>query len=461
MSAWLASIVYVIGILGLSALGRDRASHTSKALWLPTLWLLVASSRMLSTWLAMAGVADVGWSAVSPNQLLEGSPFDRLVLTSGVLLGIVILFRRQDATIVLRRSWPVVLFFLFGALSTLWSDYPSVAMKRWIKALGDLIMVLLVLTEADPTAAMKRVLFRVTVVLIPVSVLLVKYFPDIGRGYDPWTGRLMVLGVTLDKNLLGMVCLIAGLASASGFLLAWKHRTKGPAISHGVLLAMTMWLLREANSMTSTASFILAGIFMVAIGVGMIARRRWLIHGLVMVVASVAWFALFHGQGELLEALGRDSTLTGRTEVWEVVLDLNSNALLGAGFESFWLGPRLEKMWSMYWWHPNQAHNGYIEVVLNLGWVGLGIFMVLMLESYRRMVTAVAEGHEVGALMLAYWLAAAIYNLTESAIRVFNPIWIVSLLMAVESFRLGVPGMARRSSEEVAPIEPRENPADA
>jgi len=43
------------------------------------------------------------------------------------------------------------------------------------------------------------------------------------------------------------------------------------------------------------------------------------------------------------------------------------NPWIGAGFESFWLGPRLNKLWAQYNFMPNQAHNGYIEIYLNLG----------------------------------------------------------------------------------------------
>ena len=55
-------------------------------------------------------------------------------------------------------------------------------------------------------------------------------------------------------------------------------------------------------------------------------------------------------------------TLTGRTAIWDSVLQKVSNPLFGAGFESFWLGDRLKSMWAEFYFKPNQAHNGYIEV---------------------------------------------------------------------------------------------------
>ncbi len=52
------------------------------------------------------------------------------------------------------------------------------------------------------------------------------------------------------------------------------------------------------------------------------------------------------------------------------------NAIVGAGFESFWISPSVQNFWRKLvgWWHPeglNEAHDGYIEVYLNLGWIGV------------------------------------------------------------------------------------------
>ena len=57
--------------------------------------------------------------------------------------------------------------------------------------------------------------------------------------------------------------------------------------------------------------------------------------------------------------------------------------MVGTGFESFWLGKRLERMWSIYWWHPREAHDGYIEIFLNLGWLGIVMFGIVLVTGYR------------------------------------------------------------------------------
>ena len=79
-----------------------------------------------------------------------------------------------------RQNTPILLFFAYCAVSTLWSDYTDVSFKRWIKAVGDLVMALIVLTDANPFAALKRLMAQVGFVLIPASILLIKYYPGLG-----------------------------------------------------------------------------------------------------------------------------------------------------------------------------------------------------------------------------------------------------------------------------------------
>ena len=86
--------------------------------------------------------------------------------------------------------------------------------------------------------------------------------------------------------------------------------------------------------------------------------------------------------------MGRNPTLTDRTEVWSVILNQAGNPWVGTGFESFWLGPRLDRIWSIYSWHPGEAHNGYIEIYLNLGWTGLVLLAVVIATGYRTVIAA-------------------------------------------------------------------------
>ncbi len=428
MSQAIATMVYALGILGLFWLDRDREARTSTALWIPVTWVLLAGSRMVSLWL------QVGTDVESPDQYLEGSPLDRLVLTGLLVAGMIVLVSRgRQVGTLLRANGPIFLFFIYCGASILWSDYPDVAFKRWTKALGDLVMVLIVLTDLDPTAAVKRLLSRASFLIVPLSILLIKYYPDLGRAYAPWTWTPVYTGVTTNKNLLGMICMILGLGSAWRLLPAFpggqSARRAGPLIAHSALLAMVLWLFWMANSVTSLSCFLLAVGLMVAMSMPALARKPAALHLLVAAVLSVSFSALFLNLGTgLVEDMGRDPTLTGRTALWDRLLGMTAGPLFGTGFESFWLGDRLKKLWSIYWWHPNEAHNGYLEVFLNLGWMGLALLAVVMVTGYRNVVGAFRRDPQAGRLGVAYFVVAAAYNFTESGFRMMNPVWIAFLL---------------------------------
>src|SRR5213083_1186348 len=221
MPSGLAAVVCAAGILGLFLLDRDRTSRTSPALWVPAAWLGIATSRDISQWFNTVLVTD------SPDQLLEGSPVDRLIYAALLVAALVVLVSSAErARSLLRANWPLVVFFLFCAISVLWSDYPFVAFKRWTKALGNLVMVLVVLTERDPPAAVRQLLTRTGFLLIPLSVLLIKYFPQLGRQFSPWGGMAYSSGVAIGKNGLGILCLVMGLGS----LWRWRRGSSGRPI---------------------------------------------------------------------------------------------------------------------------------------------------------------------------------------------------------------------------------------
>jgi O-antigen ligase len=145
---------------------------------------------------------------------------------------------------------------------------------------------------------------------------------------------------------------------------------------------------------------------------------------------------LFGGESVATSALGRQSNLSGRTEIWAAVIPAVPNSIVGAGFESFWISPCVESFRRKLvgWWHPeglNEAHDGYIEVYLNLGWIGVCLIALILISGYRRAAAAFRLNQSIGGLMLAYIVAVAVYSITEAGFRLLNPIWIFLLLAVV------------------------------
>jgi O-antigen ligase len=422
--------ICAFGILGLFMLDRDRKARISNALWLPFVWLLIIGSRPVSVWLQVR--------RPSPADLyLEGSPLDRNIYLVLIATGVFVLLRRRTAVGRFLRANPsILLFATYCGLSISWSDYPDVAFKRWIKSVGDFVMLLIVLTEREPSSAVKRIVASVGFVLFPLSILLIKYYPDMGRYYSAWEGRVLFSGVGEDKNMLGMTCLVFGLAALWRLLGTYRDQ-KGSKrtrrlIAHGTALAMVLRLLWLCNSMTSISCFVLAGSLIAITSLVQVARRPPVVHLMVAVVVSVPFSTLFlNTGGGALETIGRDPTLTGRTEIWKGLLLFTQNSLLGTGFSSFWLGERLRMVWGMggLFDRINEAHNAYLEVFLNLGWIGVCLLAVLILTGYRTVIVTLRRDPDAGRMRLAFFVTAVVYGFTEAAaFGMTSPVWFGFLL---------------------------------
>ena len=114
------------------------------------------------------------------------------------------------------------------------------------------------------------------------------------------------------------------------------------------------------------------------------SRKPALVHSAVLAVLGIAVTALFFDPGGGMVAdvgKGPDASPDGRT-IWDMALSLHTNPWIGTGFESFWLGQTTKAMRTSISpiSHINEAHNGYLEVYLNLGWAGI-CFIVLLLVT--------------------------------------------------------------------------------
>jgi O-antigen ligase len=426
--AAIVTIACAILILALFWLDREPKSRASAALWIPMLWLLIVCSRPVSGWLERGG------EAYTVDQIMDGSPTDRLVYLCLEVAGVMVLANRnRRVAATLRANGPLMLCFAYCAVSLLWSDFPGVGSKRWIKAVGDFAMVLIVLTDRDPITALKRLFSRMAFLLIPLSILFIKYYPTLGVYYSPWGGKAGYTGVTTNKNTLGVVCLVLGLASLWRFVTAYQNREAvnrtRQMIAHAAVLSMVLWLFKTINSMTSLTSFLMAGTLLIAASNPKVIRRPAILHLLIAFMLVVSSSVVFLGLSpEALKTMGRDPSLTGRDEVWGNLLRLAHNAWVGTGFENFWLGSRLQTLWTLYWWHPNEAHNGYLEIYLNLGLVGVALLVVLLITGYRKVFAGLRAHTAASALFIAYFYVALVYNFTEAAyFKMQAPAWIFFL----------------------------------
>ncbi len=451
----LALFLWAILLVVLFRLDPAKEIGASAALWVPLIWILIIGSRLPSQWLGF----QTGSLAVAFE---EGNGLDRIIYLLLMLLAVSILGSRSfDWSYFFSHNVALVSLVSFALLSVLWSDYSFVAFKRWFRDLGNYLAIFVVLSDAQPSVAVRTLFRRVCYILIPLSIVLVKYYPALARQYSFWTGEVSYSGVATSKNLLGVLCLFSGLFFFWDTLVRWPDRkekqTRRVIWVNIAFLAMTLWLLNIADSATSS---ICLGIGAVVIALA--HRKTFRDHPRLLAIliptAICLYMLLEFGLGidvkaALAQAVGRDPTLTGRTEIWELLLGADTNPFLGTGYESFWLGERLQWVWR-HSGRINEAHNGYLEVYLSLGLIGLFLLIAFLIASYRTIRKEFIRSPGLGSFSLALWTTLVVYNVTESAFK-GHLIW-VAFMMVVIAVQRRKDSVAEESNHAfLYPVNPR------
>ncbi|MFZ3215842.1 MAG: O-antigen ligase family protein [Candidatus Acidiferrales bacterium] len=370
--------------------------------------------------------------------LQDGNPLDRSIDLVLIGLAIAILVSRSfDWGSFFTRNFALMLLIIFALSSIFWSDFPLVAFKRWFRDLGNYIMVLVVLSDPRPLEAVRTVFRRLGYLLVPLSILLDKYFPQISKMYDAWTGVSMYAGVTTGKNLLGLVALLGGVFFFWDTVVRWsdkkERRARRIILVDLAFLAMCCSLLMTANSATCKVCMVIGCLVVIAV------QSKWgLRHPGFVKVLVPGIFCLylilalgFGMSGNLAAAVGKDPTLTDRTKIWSFVLGMHTNPLVGTGYESFWVGPRLQWFQKMSGLGDlNEAHNGFIEVYLNLGMIGLLLIAGVVIAGYRTICKRFAPFSSFASLGMALWAVMLFFNITEAGFR-SGLMWLAFLLVAV------------------------------
>lgn len=426
----LALFLWLILLLALLRFDPANNPETSLALWVPLIWMFFVASRLPSQWLG-GGIQEAS------QALEEGNALDRSVLIALILLAIGILALRSfNWGGFFVRNFALVAFLSFALMSVFWSDFPFVAMKRWFRDFGDYLVILVVISDRCPAEAIGTMFRRLSYLLISLSILLFKYYPQLGRQYTVWEGTTMYVGATTSKNMLGVVCLISGIFFFWDTLTRWPlrkdRRMRRIIFVNVAFLAMTLWVLNLANSATSRICLVL-GCMVIAAAQLRAMKRHPAFLKILIPMCFCLYVILEYGFGinaQLAEAVGRNPTLTGRTDLWKFLLSMDTNPLFGTGYDSFWLGPRLEFIWRKFYLF-NEAHNGYLDVYLNLGLIGLSLLLVYLIASYQRICKRLAAGSSLALLSLALWTVLLFYNVTEAAFRGSQLMWLTFLMGAI------------------------------
>jgi exopolysaccharide production protein ExoQ len=240
-------------------------------------------------------------------------------------------------------------------------------------------------------------------------------------------------GLWAEKNTLALFMALGGVAALSAFFLAPRSRWLW-----ALMLALCALLLVMSRGKTALLCFVVT---LVAAG-GLWLMRRGRIIGVLtawtMVTAgALIGFVVWLAPEVALKAVGKDPTLTGRTQIWKSVMDqVALHPLLGYGFAAFWGQTSVPAMIvrKQTGWTVPTAHNGWIDLLVQVGWIGVGLFAAIFLINILANIVRSAKTNEYFAIL--FLTIFGIFSLTESFLEQHNSLfW--TLFVAVLTHALG------------------------
>ena len=446
MPSSLATVFFVALIFVLLRRNSKCLPKHSWGLWVANIWIGIMISKPVSLWFQ----TDFGGDDV--ESFLEGNPIERGVLSFLICAGLFVLLRRRANWSAVFRSYPafVWLFYAFAIVSIVWSPFPFVSFKRVIRELGAVVMILVILTETDPLDAVRRVFVRCAVVLVPLSVLFIKYYPLIGRYTHRWNYRTMYAGVTTNKNALGLLAMVSALFLLWHMVESKQGRTRWQQFvsvaPEAAVLGMCLWILSIADSQTAYVCFVLGVVVFIAWRTSF-ARLSVKATVATILIAGVCGGLVLttpYLRGLVAGGVGRDESFTERTDIWAGALALPTNPAIGAGFASVWLTPAGFALKQQIGGLAH-SHNGYLETYLDGGAVGVLLLFFVLFAAAVQAARHSSAKTSARAFYVALVFVGLVYNFTEVTFNNGNALGLLLWLIAMST-----PGLAfRREGAQV------------
>lgn len=278
------------------------------------------------------------------------------------------------------RYWWIFGFGILALLSSFWSDAMSVTLRASIQYMTHIICALIAMRVISITTLTRGALIGIVVVLL-YSLLFGIYL------FDALDGTFSFVGAFSSKNQLGFYASL-GVIFAACSVLVLRQRDilwLGIAGVAGLLSAYCLFASQSATSVITTAAVVALVIGFLPMGMLSPANRKMIFLALVgmgglLVVASLQFGLL----DAILGIFGKDSTLTGRTYLWQQGIEAaKASPILGVGYQGFWVMGFFdaERLWNDFFITTRSGfhfHNTYIEATVENGFVGLALLVIVL-----------------------------------------------------------------------------------
>lgn len=358
--------------------------------------------------------------------VIEGNFVARNIKVAMILMSVWIIAARWTVMRPLMKesNLGVVAFLVLAPLSAAWSIDASATIMRFI-SLASLVLVCI----AACLSGWGRLRFQqlsipplmfILVASLVVGVVLPDRIAEMGTDISQ---RNAWHGITHGKNEFGMIASVGAIICFNAWLAGGRRKLWALT---GAAIAFTCLILSRSNG----------SLFATIVGVGSmvlvmrvpVVRRRYSTQVVIAIACTILLYELVIQDvlpgvhtllGPIASLTGKDTTFSARTVIWKVIKEhIQGAPYLGTGYGAYWLGPLPTSpsyvFVSLMYFYPMESHNGYLEIVNDLGFMGLIVLLAFLFGFMRQALKLMKTDRSQGALYLALLFQAMVINMTES-----------------------------------------------
>ncbi|OKH41531.1 polymerase [Calothrix sp. HK-06] len=340
---------------------------------------------------------------------------------------LLLVARWKKVIYTLSKDKYILVMVCIAVISILWSYAPEATITRSLGICGTTSFGLYLATRYSLKEQISLLGWTFATVIL-LSLLFAVALPKYGIMGGIHTGALR--GIYNHKNVLGKMMVI----STTIFILQALNNTKNRLLIYLGLSFSVMLLLLSRSSSAMVNLPIIIGLIII------FHTWRWryevMIPALIAILTLIGSFYLWFNENSdvLFGAVGKDATLTGRTEIWAVVWNMIwKRPWLGYGYGAFWFGGDLSyEAWYAAGWRAPNSHNGMLDLWVNVGLLGVFIFVFSFLKTLVNAFICLRYRNKSQWFWpLIFIVYLILSNLTESALMLQNDIfWVLYVAVA-------------------------------
>ena len=388
--------------------------------------------------------------------LLESRTENRVFWPAMAAIAVVLAVRNQSRGG--RLALPpniisLLAYVAFAGASVLWAFKPELSFIRFTQEVMVLTAIILPAMLAARTADILRGVFLCFAFAAVVNVLLIPGGYATIVQYGSTMVDIGYQGYFSGKNLLGEFAALAFLLSIHELLYSGHRRALGLIIA-----VIAIVLLFLSSSKTALGLVLVAPVL--AVLTLIVGRTFRISPAVILVTLALGYIVGSRLTGfdtdRIAYILTGDSSFTGRTVIWSFAeSEIARSPYVGWGYQSFWLvGPDAPSILDAPGWvklMPN-AHNGYYDTMLELGYVGLALLIIFLVTSLHVIGRVADHDYSRAWLLLSVALFIIIYNSLETLwLRAFDMSWVVFVIVVAEATRYWQPLPLKAPASRSAP----------